>query len=628
MFADISGFTAWSSVREPSQVFTLLETVYSEFDNLARQHGVFKVETVGDCYVAVCGLPTPCRKHAVVMARFARDCRDSMMEMTRRLELTLGPGTANLELRIGLNSGPTVAGVLRGEKSRFQLFGDTMNTASRMESTGQKARIHISQKTADLLRKAGKENWLTPRDELVEAKGKGSMQTYWCEPTASRAQTIVSATDHSCGATEHHPDVDNMQLPEHERCIQRLVNWNVEILERLLRKVVAQRRANHGENTKVKSSPKTTAISIRHYPIRAAREEISETITLPEFDGSVLATYAETADGIPLPSKVREQLRDFVSVIAHGYRDNPFHNFEHASHVAMAATKMLSRIVNPHVKKVLAPKTAQKSTTVDKATLVEELHNSTFGITSDPLTHFALVFACLIHDLDHPGVPNFVLVKEEMSIAKTYNNLSIAEQNSVDIAWDILKQPQYGDLQACIFASQNQLRHFRQLVVNAVMATDIFDKELIGMRQKRWDEAFSAGTVETSLPRGPVLDDVTVAMNRRATIVLDYLIQAADVVHTMQHWAVFEKWNRCLFREMTTAFRNGRLEKDPSEGWYAAELSFFDNYVIPLAGKLKQCGVFGVSSDELLNYAKDNRLEWEMKGKALVQQWSNEINEA
>jgi class 3 adenylate cyclase len=74
MFADLVGFTAWSSMREPSHVFTLLETIYSAFDKIAKRRRVFKVETIGDCYVAVAGLPEPRRDHAAAMARFAHEC--------------------------------------------------------------------------------------------------------------------------------------------------------------------------------------------------------------------------------------------------------------------------------------------------------------------------------------------------------------------------------------------------------------------------------------------------------------------------------------------------------------------------------------------------------------------------
>jgi Adenylate and Guanylate cyclase catalytic domain len=128
IFADIVNFTAWSSVRDPSQVFTLLEAVYNAFDDIARKRRVFKVETIGDCYVAVCGLPEPAKDHAVNMARFARDCMRKMWALMNSLEASLGPDTGDLTMRMGLHSGPVTAGVLRGERSRFQLFGDTMNT--------------------------------------------------------------------------------------------------------------------------------------------------------------------------------------------------------------------------------------------------------------------------------------------------------------------------------------------------------------------------------------------------------------------------------------------------------------------------------------------------------------------
>lgn len=105
-------------------MFTLLESLFSAFDDIAARRSVFKVETVGDCYVAVCGLPDPRKDHAVVMARFARDCLRKMRPLCKQLELTLGPDTGDLNIRIGLHSGPVTGGVLKGE-CRLQLFGDT-----------------------------------------------------------------------------------------------------------------------------------------------------------------------------------------------------------------------------------------------------------------------------------------------------------------------------------------------------------------------------------------------------------------------------------------------------------------------------------------------------------------------
>jgi hypothetical protein len=105
IFADIAGFTAWSSTREPCQVFALLESIYSAFDKIAHRCGVFKIETVGDCYVAVAGLPVVQEDHALRVAIFARDCLHCMGDLMRVLEISLGPDTTNLELRVGIHSG-------------------------------------------------------------------------------------------------------------------------------------------------------------------------------------------------------------------------------------------------------------------------------------------------------------------------------------------------------------------------------------------------------------------------------------------------------------------------------------------------------------------------------------------
>ena len=86
----------------------------------------------------------------------------------------------------------------------------------------------------------------------------------------------------------------------------------------------------------------------------------------------------------------------------------------------------------------------------------------------------------------------------------------------------------------------------------------------------------------------------------------------------MQHWHVYREWNQKLFEELYVAYLNGRMEKDPATFWYKGEFGFFDFYIIPLTKKLKECGVFGVSSDEYLNYALKNREEWEAQGEAVV----------
>lgn len=143
-----------------------------------------------------------------------------------------------------------------------------------------------------------------------------------------------------------------------------------------------------------------------------------------------------------------------------------------------------------------------------------------------------------------------------------------------------------------------------------VIATDIWDKELKALRSSRWQQSF-----DKNAPESPMTSE---SLNRKATVVIDHLIQASDVAHTLSHWYIYQKWNEKLFKEMYFAFLSHRAEKDPSIGWYNGEIWFFDNYVIPLANRLKECGVFGVTGDEFLNYALQNRREWEAKGREVV----------
>jgi class 3 adenylate cyclase len=594
LFADIAGFTAWSSTREPSQVFVLLETIFKAFDEIAKRRGVFKVETVGDCYVAVTGLPNPRKDHAVAMARFARDCMHRMHQLTRKLEVVLGPDTADLSMRFGIHSGPVTAGVLRGERSRFQLFGDTMNTASRMESNGLRDRIQVSQDTADLLIAAGKSKWLTPREEKVVAKGKGSMQTYWVALGLSK-RSGGSERDMSSAGDEDEPGKysssrQEFQVHNPAACAKtdRLVKWNVDVLANLLKEVHAQRDVTN-------VAPFEEQSNVAHLSQQTVLEEWKEIIHLPTFRGQPEKKQGD----VELDPVVLEQLDNYVAMVASMYRDNPFHNFEHASHVVMSVVKLLSRIVAADIGEEMGKDMAST------------LHDHTYGITSDPLTQFACVFSALIHDADHTGVPNSQLIKENSTLAKIYKDKSVAEQNSVDLCWDLLMDSNFDELRAAIYSTEDERKRFRQLVVNSVMATDIMDKDLKVLRNNRWDKAFSVGACgqEESKVDGS---------DRKATIVIEHLIQASDVSHTMQHWHIYRKWNARLFEELYRGYVDGRSDMDPSEFWYKGEMGFFDFYIIPLAKKLKDCGVFGVSSDEYLNYAMKNRQEWEDRGLEVV----------
>lgn len=320
MFADIRGFTAWCSTREPAQVFLLLESVYHSFDEIAKRRRIFKVETVGDCYVAVCGLPEPRKDHAVAMARFARDCLNKFNQMVSKLEVSLGPDTGDLKVRIGLHSGAVTGGVIRGENARFQLFGDTVNVAARMESTGVPSRIQISKDTAELLVAADKSHWCKPRDDTVNVKGKGEMTTYFLVSGEDENKSTTGSS--SDGEAEGAPELSNQGNMTDKEAVEvlklasqktmRLVSWNVDLLKGILKQIVARRQASKtfvassiDGQIRILDKVEENVPDIMTKPI----QEVQECIHLPEFDAKI---ERDAARAVELDASVTEQLYDYV----------------------------------------------------------------------------------------------------------------------------------------------------------------------------------------------------------------------------------------------------------------------------------------------------------------------------
>lgn len=132
---------------------------------------------------------------------------------------------------------------------------------------------------------------------------------------------------------------------------------------------------------------------------------------------------------------------------------------QHASHVTMSVHKLFSRIVAPDI---------PHDQEVDPDSI---LHDHTYGISSDPLTRFAVYLSALLHDADHPGLPNSTLCSENTPMAKVYGYKSVAEQNSIELAWNLLMGKSYEKLRQVIYTTEAEYNRFRQLVVNTVLAT-------------------------------------------------------------------------------------------------------------------------------------------------------------
>ena len=167
LFADIAGFTRLASARSPREVVGLLNDIFSEFDHLAEKHGVEKIKTIGDAYMAVAGLPVHTPDHAAAVVELALDMQAAI---ARRGIVGAGP----VSLRIGINTGPVVAGVIGMKKFIYDVWGDTVNTASRMESHCVDGGIQITEATYEKVKHA----YLLEDRGAVKIKGKGEMRTY------------------------------------------------------------------------------------------------------------------------------------------------------------------------------------------------------------------------------------------------------------------------------------------------------------------------------------------------------------------------------------------------------------------------------------------------------------------
>ncbi|TMW45682.1 hypothetical protein DOY81_009239 [Sarcophaga bullata] len=172
-FSDIVGFTAMSAESTPLQVVNFLNDLYTVFDRIIRGYDVYKVETIGDAYMVVSGLPIKNGdRHAGEIASMSLE----LLQAVKQHRIAHRPNET-LKLRIGMHTGPVVAGVVGLTMPRYCLFGDTVNTASRMESNGEALKIHISGKCKEALDKL--EGYITEKRGLVKMKGKGEVVTYW-----------------------------------------------------------------------------------------------------------------------------------------------------------------------------------------------------------------------------------------------------------------------------------------------------------------------------------------------------------------------------------------------------------------------------------------------------------------
>jgi class 3 adenylate cyclase len=168
LFADIAGFTPWAQRIPPEKVVGILNDVFSRFDELVDKYHLEKIKTIGDAYMVAAGIPLPRPDHGEAIAKFALEMRDVLAAYNQQMD-------TQLQLRIGISSGAVVAGVIGKRRFLYDLWGDSVNIASRMESHGAPGEIQISEDTERLLR----DKFSIEERGVVEIKGKGLTKTYW-----------------------------------------------------------------------------------------------------------------------------------------------------------------------------------------------------------------------------------------------------------------------------------------------------------------------------------------------------------------------------------------------------------------------------------------------------------------
>ena len=227
------------------------------------------------------------------------------------------------------------------------------------------------------------------------------------------------------------------------------------------------------------------------------------------------------------------QFENFASLLT--ITDKPF--------LAAQSLAIMLNKAAPHDQQILPSNDgaeSESSTTYSHDGFMKALshHNRTFGINSDPLPQIAMIFAALVHDVDHPGVPNRQLIREFSPLVGAYQGKSMTQQNAVQRGWKLFAQEHFRELRNTICATPGEMKRFRKVFVTAVMAMDLDDAEFNKRRNNRWIQTFQN---ESIMERLNGSDSHTTHYSKceldgMATLVIEVLMQASSLAHAMQKW--------------------------------------------------------------------------------------------
>lgn len=564
-------------------------------------------------------MPDPCHDaegHAVVMVKFARDCITKFHEIVASGD-NPADDRSGLRLRVGVSSGAVTyvcfcffvflslicihlckslsqrnslccfsawfrAGSLQG--GRLQVFGETVGKAFHLESSGSADQVHLSQSTSELLIAAGKSKWIKP-DRSHDDDGEKSYTLVFKHANGSkpkRSPPQRSDLESKVRESQVH------QTVEHSEKIQRLIDWNYEMLLLLLKGIVAQRSGTGG----VTEFDAQVLDEVEHL-IGEDEPPMSEVVEVLQITSFELPSGQQqvSPDLVDLGVDVERQLKEYISLIASMYGSSaemPYNSYEHASYVMMAASTFYGQMK--------APASIAQSDSIN-------------AVLRNPFVQFCVLFSALVHDMDNAGLERDEWVADPR-LVKLYGTQTWVQQNAIDQSWNTLLDPRFEALRRTIYRNESELLAFRQLLVNCCVATDATNTNLAGMRKQRWVRAFRNKSKSVD---GESLD-------RKITSVLEHLMQAASLCHMMQDWQIYLKWSQRIFNQKR--LRSAKL----TESFYENELGVFDDNVLHLAEQHVECKFFGENALEHFNHSSENRRKWKKKGRKISAQFEEKFD--
>jgi atrial natriuretic peptide receptor A len=564
-FSDIVGFTSLAGQMRPIQVMKMLNELYTEFDKLVEKHHLYKVETIGDAYMVVGGAPdnisAPLAAERV--AAFALDA----VNFVRDFKTQDGD---QIFIRAGIASGPVVAGVVGQSMPRYCFFGDTVNFASRMESTSKKMKIQIAEVTYRLLQDAPTLNFALEKRvdgdvAGVHVKGKGHQITYWAQGFERRCETTRKVVEVPTMPHDLHFDVEaaprNLPLIEEDKVANIDDDAGKYSADEIYSALTSQawEKLGHAESICGATDDTATIVArasaiLKHHLLQVMRKRNND-------ENATMSLAAQL------------QIRHFVSEVAATYRSVKFHNLSHAMHVMTSMNKLL-------------PET----------------------LDEDPLNGFSLVFSALVHDAGHTGMSNKILKETHHPLSTKYNDdVPIAERESINIALEILFRPEFETLRSAILPEVLDKIQFTKILFQGILVTDIATPERVKLGVERFQVAQNEqGQYETRLcPLAPYLDDIFDGVGLDEEVKTEFpdefiithdglqkcvknehLMLLSDISHLLQGWENFAKWNFRLYKELMVCFKNGQCD-DPRSGWYQGQVGFYEHYILPLAKRSK-----------------------------------------